>query len=141
MRLLVLVSVGALIIFSAPAGAYDLSWHSFSGGGGVSGTGGSYTLSGSVHSYQTDLISGLEFDHHGGFWPVAAWEVLRGDFSGNGLVDMEDFSMVAMAWLTNGCSEPYWCKGTDLNWSRQVDILDLTVFMERWLQKSEWFVP
>jgi hypothetical protein len=52
-------------------------------------------------------------------------------------VDFVDFSLFAQHWREDGCTEPDWCGGADLTKDEPngiVNILDLKVFSERWLQ-------
>jgi len=58
------------------------------------------------------------------------------DFSGNGIVNFEDFSILAYYWQDYLCEEPDWCEGCDYNQSGVVDSNDLIRFAENWLWQS-----
>lgn len=59
------------------------------------------------------------------------------DFSGNGLVNLEDFAHFASWWLEEGCTDPTWCGQTDLDRDGLVGLGDLALFSEHWL----WGTP
>jgi hypothetical protein len=54
------------------------------------------------------------------------------DFNGDGIVNFEDFAILASNWLSN-CSEPDWCEGSDIDRNGLADIYDLMRFSEDWL--------
>jgi len=58
------------------------------------------------------------------------------DFSGNGIVNFEDFAVLAYYWQDYVCEEPDWCEGCDYDESRAVDINDLMRFTENWLWRA-----
>jgi hypothetical protein len=55
---------------------------------------------------------------------------LAGD---DGRVDMKDLAELASCWHRNGCGEPDWCAGADLDRSGSVDAGDLHVLSRQWL--------
>jgi len=61
------------------------------------------------------------------------------DFSGNGIVNFEDFATLAYYWKDYICTEPDWCDGCDLDHSGLVDLNDLRKFAENWLWQASWF--
>ena len=54
-----------------------------------------------------------------------------GDFSGNGIVDMNDLSVFFSFWLVNDCNET---AGVDLNEDCLVNFYEFAVLAENWLQ-------
>lgn len=52
-------------------------------------------------------------------------------------VDFTDYAVFASYWVDHNCVEPDWCEGADLNKSGEVDIFDLKVFTENWLEGAE----
>ncbi len=61
------------------------------------------------------------------------------DFNGDGIVNFEDFSILAYYWMDYLCSEPDWCEGSDFDESRYVDFGDLKTFAENWLWQAIWY--
>ncbi|MHC4648279.1 MAG: hypothetical protein ACYTBJ_22695 [Planctomycetota bacterium] len=49
-------------------------------------------------------------------------------------VDFIDFAAFAGHWLQQGCAEPLWCGGADINSSTAVDEFDLQRFSQNWLE-------
>lgn len=50
-------------------------------------------------------------------------------------VDLHDFVLMASHWL-QACTEPYWCQGSDLTQTGQVDAHDLSMLVEQWLAEG-----
>jgi len=48
-------------------------------------------------------------------------------------VDFTDYAIFASHWMDEGCTEPNFCDGADLNESGSVDWYDLAEFVEYWL--------
>jgi len=61
------------------------------------------------------------------------------DFSGNGIVNFEDFAVLAEYWMDYVCVEPEWCEGCDFDHSELVDLNDLRKFAENWLWEASWY--
>ena len=61
------------------------------------------------------------------------------DFTGNGIVNFEDFSALAYFWKGHVCAGPDWCQGFDYNRDGKVDAIDLTRFVENWLWQASWY--
>lgn len=61
------------------------------------------------------------------------------DFSGNGIVNFEDFAILAYYWEEYVCEEPDWCEGCDFDRSERVDFVDLRRFGENWLWQAAWY--
>ncbi|MFA5422634.1 MAG: hypothetical protein WC374_02115 [Phycisphaerae bacterium] len=58
------------------------------------------------------------------------------DFDGSGRVDFNDFSILAAYWY-DYCEEPNSCQGTNLDDYNVVDLNDLMLFTEYWLEKTK----
>jgi len=56
---------------------------------------------------------------------------IAGDFEPDGDVDMEDFAGLALLWLNNDCGL---CGGKDLSCDENVDLSDLAIFADNWLE-------
>ncbi len=56
----------------------------------------------------------------------------RSDFTFDFKVDSLDLSVMALMWL-EGCSEPDWCNGVDLDKDGMIRIRDLSLLAEEWL--------
>lgn len=57
------------------------------------------------------------------------------DLSGDGLVDMDDFTRFSTWWQSTCDMSNHWCDGTDLDWSGQTDWLDMDTFISAWLNE------
>jgi hypothetical protein len=58
------------------------------------------------------------------------------DFSGDGRVDMRDLAKLGSHWRQEGCGEPDWCGGADLDRNGSVDFGDLYVLGRNWLSTT-----
>ena len=59
------------------------------------------------------------------------------DFDDNNTVDFADFAVFASCWQLNLCSEPELCMGADINTDGYIDVKDLFLFAEFWLDSTE----
>ncbi|HEW79658.1 MAG TPA: hypothetical protein ENH34_06835 [Phycisphaerales bacterium] len=59
------------------------------------------------------------------------------DFNKDTKVDFIDFAAIASYWQKAGCSDPNWCEGTDLDTDSNVDVNDLMLFVDYWLEKTQ----
>jgi hypothetical protein len=96
-------------------------------------------------AYDADLAGG-SYTSHFTFGNVTDREVACGvilaaaagvfvpdpDITGDGFVDMADFSMLSAQWQ-NACGSPSWCDGADINHSGVVNIDDLIIMAMNWL--------
>jgi len=62
----------AVPVLAQSAATYDLTWWTVDGGGGTSGAGNSYSLTGTAGQPVAGLVSGGTFTLTGGFWPGGA---------------------------------------------------------------------
>jgi hypothetical protein len=58
------------------------------------------------------------------------------DFTDDTKVDFIDFAVLASYWGDTVCSDPNWCEGVDLDTDGDIDIYDLALFTEFWLEKT-----
>ena len=58
------------------------------------------------------------------------------DFNIDTKVDFADFAVFASYWQ-QGCSEPSWCEGTDLDTNGNVGFDDLMLFADYWLEETQ----
>ena len=59
------------------------------------------------------------------------------DFNNDTKVDFKDFAVLASYWQATDCNEPSWCQGTDLDVDGSVDVNDLMLFCEYWLERTQ----
>ncbi len=64
-------------------------------------------------------------------YPRLIWH--RPDMDGSGRMDLADFAILAAYWQAADCG---FCGGADLTGDQSVDLLDLQVFAEQWLEKD-----
>ena len=58
------------------------------------------------------------------------------DFNGDTKVDFADFVVLASYWQETSCNDPNWCEGTDIDIDGNVDVNDLILFIDYWLEKT-----
>ena len=56
-----------------------------------------------------------------------------GDLNGDNVITFPDFVLFSLGWTQPVCTEPDWCGGLDLNYSGQIDELDLKLITDQWL--------
>ena len=67
--------------------------------------------------------------------PMTLWVTYLGDIDWDEDVNFSDFALFAYNWLEMDCEESNsWCAGTDLDKSGRVDIFDLVVLADHWLE-------
>jgi hypothetical protein len=123
------VSITAAVAqLTAPAG-FDLSWNTVDGGGGSS-TGGAFSISGTIGQPDADdVLTGVDFELVGGFWPgsVEPVALCPADIAGDdGLINIDDLLLVINFW-GQGAGAP-----GDANHSGSVDIDDLLFIINAW---------
>lgn len=110
-------------VIAQNGGGYDLSWSTVDGGGSQS-SGGSYVLTGTIGQPDAGYHSGGNYELLGGFW-------VDGPLC---IVNLEHFSEFAAWWLFGPCNEANnWCDGADLNQADDVNIQDLIILVNEWL--------
>lgn len=58
------------------------------------------------------------------------------DFNADTIVDFADYAILASYWQ-QGCSGPGWCDGADLDQSGSVNLYDLAMFCDYWLEATQ----
>ena len=102
---------------------YSISWYTIDGGGGTS-SGGTYTLTGTIGQPDAGYHDEPPYELLGGFW-------VGGSLC---IVDLEDFAQFAAYWLDGPCDETNNdCQGADLDGINGVNIDDLTILANEWL--------
>ena len=76
------------------------------------------------------------------FSPEPAYEisfshVRTRDFNNDTIVDFRDYAILASHWLETSCNAPSWCEGADLDIDGSVDINDLILFCQYWLERTK----
>ncbi len=66
--LLIALAESHAIISAQSGGVYDLTWNTIDGGGTMSASGGTYTLSGTIGQSEVGRVSGSPYTLNGGFW-------------------------------------------------------------------------
>ena len=66
--LLIALAQSNSIISAQSGGTYDLTWNTIGGGGTMSASGGTYTLSGTIGQSEAGMVSGGPYALNGGFW-------------------------------------------------------------------------
>jgi hypothetical protein len=56
------------------------------------------------------------------------------DLTGDGFVTMADFALFSPWWLSDCDVANDWCDGADIDWSGQLDLSDLEIFVSYWLE-------
>lgn len=59
------------------------------------------------------------------------------DFNQDKTVNFIDFAILASYWGAIDCSDPDWCGGADLDTDGDVDNVDLMLFADYWLERTE----
>ena len=77
--------------------------------------------------FSADPIYDLSFSH-----------VRTRDFNNDTIVNFADYAVLASNWQKTNCSDPNWCDGTDLNTDSKVDFSDLKLFVDYWLETTEY---
>ena len=89
------------------------------------------------HTTRTDHVidiaaSNVDVGYH---YTLSA-EIL-GDLNFDGVVDLEDLSLLMLYWLQDDCTFPDYCYGTDLNEDGQVNFEDFALFAENYGQTEK----
>jgi len=58
------------------------------------------------------------------------------DFNNDTKVDFKDFAILASYWPVVDHNDPNWCEGTDLDIDDEVDLNDLRMFADFWLERT-----
>jgi murein DD-endopeptidase MepM/ murein hydrolase activator NlpD/subtilisin-like proprotein convertase family protein len=61
-------------------------------------------------------------------------KLIFSDFDNDTDVDFADLAKLSYHWLSQDCNYPDWCEGADLNYNHFVDLIDISLFVEHWLE-------
>jgi hypothetical protein len=93
---------------------------------------------------QTEGICTVQFYDHDVSWTTADPNMTLSiintptrDWNNDGLVNFEDYAVLAASWMADDCDDPNWCGGADLDRSGSVDLTDVIMFADFWL----WGTP
>ena len=121
--LLMVCAIFGHCLYASSGGPYELSWYTIDGGGAEI-SGGVYTLTGTIGQPDAGYHTGTPYDLSGGFW-------VGGQLC---FVNLEDFAQFAEYWLEVSCDGGNdYCNGADINGDNSVDIDDLELFANEWL--------
>jgi len=74
-----------------------------------------------------------------GYGHNVATAYLAGDFDGSRRVDLIDLAAFAARWMDTDCAKSNcWCKQTDLDKLGTVDMADLAILTQHWLENYEY---
>jgi subtilisin-like proprotein convertase family protein len=63
-------------------------------------------------------------------------KLIFSDFDNDTDVDFADLAKLSYHWLSQDCNYPDWCEGADLNYNHFVELIDISLFVEHWLEGS-----
>jgi hypothetical protein len=81
----------------------------------------------------SDLVIGDEYPP---LYQLSFTQVKTRDFDDDGIVNFKDFVILGSNWLRMDCQAPDNCSGTDLDGDGNIDINDLKLFTNFWLEES-----
>jgi hypothetical protein len=116
--------MGLAAALPAAAQPFDLSWHTFDGGGGMFSTGGSFSLGGTIGQPDAGVMTGGTFTLTGGFWAGAiAGTSCIGDANGDGQVNLTDLATLLIHF---GSPSGQTFEDGDFDGDGDVDLVDLS---------------
>ena len=108
-------------------GGFNLTWSTLDGGGGMNGTGGPFTLSGTIgqpDAASNPTLTGGTFELTGGFWPVTQACFCLGDMNHDGKKDGLDVQQFVACILAGGD-----CACADVDQVNGVTVADVAPFV------------
>ena len=69
-------------------------------------------------------------------YPLFFTQVITRDLNNDGVVDFEDFTVLGQNWQRTDCLSPGYCSGSDLDEDGDVDLTDLKLFADFWLERT-----
>jgi len=132
--------IGGLVGRTRVLGIVSRSFWDTQTSGQTTSAGGTGKTTDQMQLMSTFLSTGWDFWNtwelcEGTNYPVLQWQIPAADFLCPDGVNFIDFAFFADHWGQNFCNEAnYFCQGTDLNHSGSVDIWDLEIFTEHWLE-------
>jgi hypothetical protein len=68
-------------------------------------------------------------------YPILVWQISPADIYTDGRNNLRDFAIFAQYWMRDDCAiYNYYCDWADLNFNGSVDIDDLIILMNYWLE-------
>ena len=126
-----LIIFSLVLTFSGAFADYSISWYTIDGGGGTS-SGGSYQLTGTIGQPDAGYHDEAPYELLGGFW-------VGGPLC---IVNLEDFAQFAAYWLEVSCDAGNnYCGGANLDGENGVNIDDLTLLANEWLNVCPFAWP
>ena len=93
-----------------------------------------------IIDYTATQIGDCHVWFYSNFEPVhylAFSHVSTRDFNNDAKVDFADFSVITSYWQVANCQEGNLCEGADLDSDGAVDVTDLIMFADYWLESTE----
>jgi len=135
--------VGGLVGYTRVLGMVSRSFWDTQTSGQLTSAGGTGKTTVQMQTMSTYTDTGWDFWNTWGIcegtnYPVLQWQIPVGDFLCPDGVNFIDFAFLASHWHLNRCNPVNnYCDRTDLNHSGSVDIWDLQIFAEHWLEGCE----
>lgn len=118
-RTLLMFSIAA--VGAAAADDFDINWFTVDGGGEMFSASGDFELSGTIGQPDAGVMTGGDFELHGGFWSGVE-EFCFGDLDGDGEIGLSDLAIL----LSNyGKPSGATYEEGDLDGDGDVDLADL----------------
>jgi hypothetical protein len=108
-------------------GQFDMSWYTIDGGGAMSSTGDTFSLSATIGQPDAQLppvMSGGSYELTGGFWPVTQVCYCPGDLTGDGKKYGRDVQLFVSCMMSGGN-----CSCADVDVANGVNLADVPVFV------------
>ncbi|MBN1788706.1 MAG: hypothetical protein JW806_09995, partial [Sedimentisphaerales bacterium] len=113
--------------------------------GQATSTGGTGLTTAEMQEMATYVDAGWDFSYTDGDdadwfiqideYPILTWQISPADIYTDGRNDFRDFSVFAQFWLREDCGiYNYYCDWADLDFDGDVDIDDLAILMDYWLE-------
>lgn len=118
-----------LVVASAAANDFSLGWWTIDGGGDMWTTGGEFELSGTIGQPDAGaVLIGGDFELTGGFWTDTPGSGVPGDCDADGLVDFDDFAVLANCMAGPAVYVPPECRCVDFDEDGDLDLADFARF-------------
>ena len=118
---LMLLSCGSAV------GQLAIDWSTIDGGGAMSSTGGSFSVSGTIgqpDAASNPTLTGDSFELTGGFWPVTSVCYCLGDLNGDGQRDGLDVQKFVACMVVGGN-----CSCADVDQANGLTLADVPAFV------------
>jgi len=120
-RILMMVVIClAILVVSARAQSYEITWSTIDGGGVMRSTGGDFEMSGTIGQPDAGTLNGGDFQLSGGFW----FELAPTDCNDDGRVDLLDVDSFTRCLTGPVGGVPDGCGCFDVDRSGGIDLRD-----------------